>query len=192
MSYEIDFQDALVFSNGVGLETPRWNSQPQLFLNNDKIQNTLHNVMIGILGNPPRLDNLSAKCVPVHAAVIRKVATIVGTEPVLTFGCVISESGDKWFSVTEDEIRRWLANGVENPFSLKLHAWLTLPSMEIIDFTLIPTNAKVQYMKNPASKQIEFGVIAKHADALIGMTYKPIAVGNDLTDKLHFPSVIIV
>ncbi|MBN6739131.1 hypothetical protein JKG47_00950 [Acidithiobacillus sp. MC6.1] len=192
MSYETDFQAALVFSNGIGLKTPRWNIQPRLFLDGDKVRNKLHDVMIDIIGNPPRIGNLSAQCVPVHTAAIKKVAAIVGTEPVLTFGCVTSETGDKLFSLTEDEIQRWLKNGVENPFSLELHAWLTLSSMEIIDFTILPTITDVQRMKNPAIKQIGFGVVAKHADALIGMTYKPIAIGNDLTDKLHFSLLIIV
>lgn len=191
MPYETDFQDAIVFSSEAGFCAPIWDSDPRLFLERVEIQNALHDVMLRLLGNPRRIENLSAKCVPVHVAVLEIVAAIVGTTPVLTFGCVTSEAGDKWFSVTKDEIRHWLSNGVENPHSLKLHAWLTLPSMEIIDFTLLPTHAHVQHMKAGTTGPVEFGVIAKHPDALTGMTYKPIVVGNDLAGKLRFPSIII-
>ncbi|MBU2840267.1 hypothetical protein HF670_11990 [Acidithiobacillus thiooxidans] len=193
MSYESDFQNAIRFSKEIGFEIPSIETTNKKYLDNPKIQASLHNVMIDILGTPPEIDNLSSKCVGIHAALINKVANIIGSEPILTFGCVTSDNGDKWFSVSENEISRWLSTGVESPHSLKLHAWLTLPSMEIVDFTFLPTYAHVQYMKDAdrSSDNLEFGVIAKHPDNLTGMVFKPVAIGNDMPEKLHFPSITI-
>lgn len=191
MSYETDFHKILTFSSDIGLNIQNWGTPSDLLLADDNKQNKLHNLMVAILGNPPDLDCLAAKCIPIHAALIMEVGTIVGTMPALTIGSVISDSGDKWFSVTEEEVRRWRTNGVKTPHSVKLHAWLTLPTMEVIDFTLSPTYAKVQQQKNPYLKELEFGVIAKHADSVTGFSYKPVATGNDLPDKLHFPFVAI-
>lgn len=141
---------------------------------------------MNLLGDPPTLDGLIAQCLPVHATLIQAVADIAGALPVLTIGCVTDTDGDQWFSVTEEEIRRWRATGAENPHALELHAWLTLPTMEIVDFTFVPTYAKVRRIKLD-----DIGCIAKHADALTGMTYRPVAMGNDIPDKLGFPYVLI-
>lgn len=192
MTYETDFHTALTFSRNIGLRTTNLDTTSDLLLADDNKLNKLHNLMIESLGNPPDLDRLAAKCVPIHAALIMEVGIIVGTMPVLTIGSVISDSGDKWFSVTEEEVRRWKTDGVDKPHSMKMHAWLTLPTMEIIDFTLSPTYAKTQQQKNPHLKILEFGVIAKHADSVTGFSYKPIAIGNDLPEKLHFPFVAIM
>lgn len=191
MGYALDFQAAKIFSTDIGLYVPDWLESTDLIFENQTKHAELHRIMMSLLGDPPVLARLATQCLPVHAALIQTVANIVGVMPALTIGCVTSADGDRWFSVTEPEIRRWCATGIENPLSLKLHAWLTLPTMEIVDFTFLPTFAITQAQPGSSAKVVEFGVIAKHADALTGMTYTPVAVGNDIPRKLKFPHMLI-
>ena len=71
-----------------------------------------------------------------------------------------------------------LKTGVEG--EVNLHAWLTLPSMEVLDFSLPTSYAKVNNRPEDIGS-----AIAEHANKLSanGMTYKPLIVGEDFLVK---------
>jgi hypothetical protein len=76
-------------------------------------------------------------------------------------------------------LRNLLKSGIEN-YSLSLHAWLTLPSMEIIDFSLPTSYAVVNGYRAERG-----GVIANHADKLSGgMQYHPMLIGEEFLIKI--------
>lgn len=57
---------------------------------------------------------------------------------------------------------------------VNIHAWLTLPSMEIIDVTLATTMAIAQGKPEQGG-----GVVTGHADVFKGFDYRPLLVGAD-------------
>jgi hypothetical protein len=57
---------------------------------------------------------------------------------------------------------------------MNVHAWLTLPSMEIIDATLATTMAIAQGRPEQGG-----GVVMGHADGFTGFAYRPMLVGAD-------------
>ena len=131
----------------------------------------------------------------VHWSHINEIKQIVGSDVCLTIGSVISDDGDDWFAVSEDDVSDWIANGIDFTIPQKLHelhAWLTLPSMEIIDITFLPTFAHAQHLKDPAKRNLEFGPIAKYADDVTGFSYVPIALGNDMATKLKIPTLNLI
>lgn len=80
--------------------------------------------------------------------------------------------------MSEEELRDVLQNGLKK-FSLNMHSWLTLPSMEILDFTILTTIAHVKQLG-----QGYFGVISRHPNDLIGMSYHPMLLGDDFLRRI--------
>ncbi|HEA15753.1 MAG TPA: hypothetical protein ENH88_04745 [Pseudoalteromonas prydzensis] len=82
------------------------------------------------------------------------------------------------FKQTEESLVEMLKTGVEGEVSL--HAWLTLPSMEVLDFSLPTSYAKVNNIPEGIGS-----AIAEQANKLSsnGMTYKPLIVGEDFLFK---------
>jgi len=82
------------------------------------------------------------------------------------------------FKQSEESLSQMLKTGVNGEVSL--HAWLTLPSMEILDFSLPTSYAKINNIPEGGGS-----AIANHADKLSanGMTYKPLIVGEDFLLK---------
>lgn len=62
--------------------------------------------------------------------------------------------------------------------AVSIHAWLTFPSMEVLDMSL-PTSFAV--LKNkPESRG---AVLAKYADSITGFSYRPMLIGEDFLFK---------
>lgn len=82
------------------------------------------------------------------------------------------------FKQTEESLAEMLKTGVEG--EVNLHAWLTLPSMEVLDFSLPTSYAKINNRPEGIGS-----AIAEHADKLSAnsMTYKPLIVGEDFLVK---------
>ncbi|MFN1150169.1 hypothetical protein [Serratia liquefaciens] len=77
----------------------------------------------------------------------------------------------------DDFIAERLANGHQDD-TINIHAWLTLPSMEIVDLTLSTTLSILQ-----GRKEGEGGVIVKKADEITDFSYKPMLVGETFLSK---------
>lgn len=64
------------------------------------------------------------------------VAQILNCDVLLTLGYLVIDN-QKWFYTDESEILQW--NSLPVNLRRSIHAWLTLPSLEIIDITLAAT-----------------------------------------------------
>jgi len=70
--------------------------------------------------------------------------------------------------------------------SVNIHAWLTLPSMEVIDVALPTTISVLQNIPEVYGR-----AIAQPADKLKGMAYKPMLVGSDFLFKAGLFKIFI-
>lgn len=92
----------------------------------------------------------------------------------------IEVNNEPYFQSTENELLKMIQDKKPNynDGGLKIHVWLTLPSMEIIDFTL-PTTLNNKFPKIPKG-----GVIMRHADENNYIKHKPLLVGDDFFKKI--------
>lgn len=95
-----------------------------------------------------------------------------------TLGWIDDGSLKGMFKFDDQTIAEKLATGHHDE-TLNIHAWLTLPTMEIIDLTLTTTVCLLQGLKEGAG-----GVIVKKADEVTGLTYKPMLVGETYLHKI--------
>lgn len=92
----------------------------------------------------------------------------------------IELNGTPYFQESEESLLDMINEGRPNyrEDGMKIHVWLTLPSMEIIDFTL-PSTLSTKF------PEIKKGSVSmKHADQFGILKYKPLLVGNDFFKKI--------
>ncbi|WP_404419321.1 hypothetical protein [Marinospirillum sp.] len=123
------------------------------------------------------IEELVAQCLSIHYRLSEVMAELFDTPCYFTIGYV--DTVDRlMFHQSEQDLRELLQSGI-NGSSLNIHAWLTLPTMEIMDFSLPTSYAIVNEMKEGIG-----GLIATHADSLTsGMKYHPMLVGEDFLRK---------
>ena len=72
-----------------------------------------------------------------------------------------------------------IKSGISKP-QLNIHAWLTLPTCEILDFTLPTTYAVINKTKEGYGE-----VLAGHADHLLeNVRYRPMLLGEDYLRRI--------
>ena len=74
---------------------------------------------------------------------------------------------------TDENIKSWLVQPPGRTFSS--HVWLTLPSLEIIDFTLLSTLAVIKKAPDKLGEMI----LAHPVDLIHGLAYHPMIVSED-------------
>lgn len=131
----------------------------------------------GVLGP----TDLVQQCFGLHFMLMELIQDVLSCPVYFTLGAVEIEKGKPFvFHLSEDDVKDLVRGGLKRP-DLNLHAWLTLPSMEILDLSL-PTslNALLGW------DNIEPGsVISGHADELSGdLRYHPLLVGEDFLRKI--------
>jgi hypothetical protein len=192
--YEHAYRDAEAFSVGLVLLNRRADivhgPASARYLNPDADQ-AFAALLLRTLGEPPDIMRLARQCLRVHSMLAPDVAALVEVTPMLTVGDVCLGADLKAYHVTQDDIVRWVERGPDDPYTADFHAWLTPPSMEIIDFTLLATISYIE--RHKTDNRIEFGVIAKHYTELRGLDYEPIAVGGPgLLERLGFSTAIVL
>lgn len=175
MDYLDEFKEALERNTRLGLESPSFSYDATRYLNNDFNKRFPHLILksFGIL----EPQDLTGTCIPIH----NQLQTVLNDELEIsshfTIGYVTLDGRDVYHQ-TEDSLKRLLSDGIDLS-SANLHAWLTLPSMEIIDMTFITSYA---VMKNKKEKL--GGVISKHYSELTGeMSYHPMIIGTEYLGK---------
>ncbi|RIY05224.1 hypothetical protein D0T11_20755 [Hymenobacter rubripertinctus] len=101
------------------------------------------------------------------------VSRWLGCEVFYTLGWVDDETENGLFYFDEVFIRDVIRTKYSKN-TMKIHAWLTLPSLEIIDITLFTTLAFAKKQPTMLGR-----VITRHPDYIQGMAYKPMLVGDD-------------
>ncbi len=145
------------------------------------------------LNNPAFIDRLAplvkidhpaelvAQCNVVSQVMCDAIKKLYGCDAYLTIGDV-SIHGEPFFHVDQQSISTAILGGKQSldPQNYKHHAWITLDSMEIIDFTMptsmgvLSTNLSLKERQNLMGR-----VLSGHADQLTGgMQYHPVLIGE--------------
>lgn len=174
--YGIRFSNAIDRAHRLNLAVPHVKLEDRRYLTNESmamIPKQIHD-RVGLL----TAKQVVLQCFYVHQLIKAPLEDLFDTELYYTIGYV--ETCDRLiYSHDEAGLRELLKNGISNP-SVNLHAWLTLPSMEIIDFSL-----SASYFHVNEGPQDSYGIIANHADELKGgMKYHPTLVGDDFLHKI--------
>lgn len=129
---------------------------------------------VGELG----VEAVVAQCLSLHWRLKAPLEKFFGVPILYTIGYVHTPPS-YMFKQMEDDLLRLLQTGMQGP-QLNIHAWLTLPSSEIIDLSLPTSFAVVNKMKEGLG-----GVIAAHADELNhGLRYHPMLLGEDFLRRI--------
>lgn len=124
-------------------------------------------------------EDLVAQCLSLHYRLMQPLEVFFGVKIYFTIGYVATAEDDRFYQ-SEDELRQLMINGL-NGSAAKLHAWLTLPSMEIIDMTLATSLA----VANDWPEKHYGRIVANFADDLTkGMRYHPMLLGLDYLHKI--------
>jgi len=116
-------------------------------------------------------EDVSAQCLLIHNGLVNRFAMIFGVPVLFTLGYVRTGDCTLYFQ-DEASLAAMLRNGID-PGEVDLHAWITLPSMELIDMTLCTTWGLVHNEPDAIGR-----TMFRHADELNGMSYHPLLVGN--------------
>ncbi|MEY8213884.1 MAG: hypothetical protein RPR97_05290, partial [Colwellia sp.] len=92
-------------------------------------------------------EDFVGQCLKSHVLFLPKVENILGEKVTFTIGYIESKE-QNYFKFSEGNAEDWMSRGMPKN-TANIHAWLTLPSSEIIDLTFLPTFAKINEMKVP-------------------------------------------
>ncbi|MBW4936168.1 hypothetical protein [Marinobacter sp. F4206] len=133
---------------------------------------------------PPAPSKLAHKCLAIHYELLEDVEKIIGVKPIFTIGHM-NIHGEEYWRITEDQLLE-MSRSPSFQSKRHLHAWLSLPSSEIIDFTF-PASYVVETKYSG-----EIGVaITKHHSELQGMSYHPVALGEEVLYRTGLAAVTI-
>lgn len=179
MSYHTDFLAAMDRTEALGLAVPPIKLTPGSLLTEDKVADLYDEVA----REPLRFYHLMHQCIRFHLSETPSVIKVLGVEPAFTLGYVSHrEVFFNQFSV--EDIRQYLADADPKESSpINVHAWLTLPTLEIIDMTFLTTNFRY-FLDQGLQPWMKF--ITGHPDALrttMNLAYHPMLVGVNLFEK---------
>ncbi|EUB84138.1 hypothetical protein [Pseudomonas sp. GM30] len=124
-------------------------------------------------------EDVVAQCMSIHYRLLPVIEDLLECPVFFTIGWVDDGSEKGMFRFDEDFIQDRLQKpSVALGGETNLHAWLTLPSMEVIDVSLVTTIAVVQKLEKGHG-----GVLAGPADDFKGFAYKPMLVGIDFLKR---------
>lgn len=173
--YADDFKEAFARSKRLGLDTPDFKPRKKRFLTPKNLKK-LPRIVEKAIGLPEPKD-IFAKCHVIHWQLINPLSSFFKTNLVYTIGHYSFDS-TVHFKNTEQEFENMINKGVCSS-KLKIHTWLTLPSMEILDYALPTTIAMKSNLK-----ELMGMVVSKHADELDeSFQYYPMLVGEDFLGK---------
>lgn len=170
MSYLHDFQLALDRNRRFGLPVPAFQFQDFRYLKTKRAAQIPAAIQqnLGFLSNA----DLVAQCFSIHYRLAEVISGVLNAPAFLTIG-YIGFGGEFRFRKSEEELEALLSSGLGDE-TLGAHAWLTLPSMEIMDFSL-PTSMAVLNGWSRGHGE----AITSHADELeYGLTYHPQIIGE--------------
>lgn len=174
-SYKDRFEDAYTRTRRFGLNPPHIKYSADTFLTKEFMADIPHLLFqeYGAI-NP---DKIFANCMGFHYMLKPLFEYQLSSDVYFTLGYVTVEE-DKFFYINDAMIAELLKEGIKS--TLSIHAWLTLPTMEILDFTLPTTYAQAKNIQEGMG-----GVISKKADDLSGnMIYHPMLIGDHFLRKI--------
>lgn len=200
--YSEAFLKACSFTEYLGCVCPKINVVNEFFLDSEEKQvrvlNNLQGKFNGQHGVPSVVD-FFAQCIRTSYLMQPILSEIIGSPCALTFGYV-TEGDGVFFRQEESFFHNSLRNGV--PDMVNIHAWLTLPSMEVLDLTLCTTRLIVLLKKRNLGSDAfhkelinspDFGgVIVGDGNNLKGTSvrFHPQVIGEDFMLKAGFLKLV--
>ncbi|MCH8497826.1 MAG: hypothetical protein LAT63_05085 [Marinobacter sp.] len=173
--YESKFLDALERTTRFGLSTPNVELSDARFLTEEALSR-LPIAICDIMGELNEED-VVAQCLSLHMRLKPVIEQILDCSAFYTIGWVSFENSEM-FKQTEESMSEMLKKGITGS-DVNIHAWLTLPSLEILDFSLPTTYAKANGIEEGIG-----GAITMHpSDLTGGMVYQPMLVGEEFLSK---------
>ncbi len=125
------------------------------------------------------VDQISAQCIKIHYEFKKELELLLDIPIYYTIGYIKIYDNEIFFQ-SEKSLKEMLDNGNLCTNNIKLHTWLTLPSMEILDFTFPTTYGKVT-----GNKELYGKTVIIHPNNLEhGMSYHPMIVGDEFLFKI--------
>ncbi|MBB6186654.1 hypothetical protein [Rhodanobacter sp. MP7CTX1] len=176
MPYTEDFRSAEERSRRLGLAVPAYAFESERRWLDATAHAQFPYIVRGGLGELDFSD-VVGQCLAIHYRLLPVIQEWLGCPVLYTNGWVDDGTENGMFRFDEmfieDRLRTYRTGGLVN-----IHAWLTLPSMEIIDVSLATSMAVLQGLPSGHG-----GVIAMHGDQTRGFSYKPMLVGLDFLHK---------
>ncbi len=188
MDYRTEFLHALDFSEARKFGMPDWcrarpplEIRPCLTLNNRKILKDLFDTLMRESG----AALFVAQCLNVSLIVSAKIGQMTDIAPAITLGWV-EDGNKKLFKFASEDLDQWIKDGIDNPLKLNLHAWLTLPGLEVVDFSL-PMSINHCDSSHPSNPVIDRWSETRYR-------YYPIAVcgDSDLSHRFGFQEIRVI
>lgn len=170
-SYTAELYDAEKRTSKFGLSGPRLNLKDVRYLGLAKQRELTRTVQqeFGVLTT----DQLYAQCLDFSLRLKPLAESVFNCEVYYTLG-YIELDGRGVFQASEDELYQLVRNGYDGE-KVNVHAWLTLDSGEILDFTFSTTYAIQCNYPNMEGK-----IMAIHPEDLNDrMAYKPMLIGEE-------------
>lgn len=134
----------------------------------------------------------AAQCLKWSHALRPLVEEAIGHPVVLTVGQLYYQ-GKAVFNPTREDFAKWHRHGFQiddfrNRLGFNLHAWYTLPTMEVLDLTLCSSIAAVQKEPDPGM----VGMIIGGWPDMMAPThrYVPMAVGDEYVEQMAGKSAV--
>ncbi|MFA0005122.1 hypothetical protein AB4422_17295 [Vibrio splendidus] len=175
MSYFQELNEAIERSKRLGIADKTFTPTTKRYYSDERFENLIGTLNHKYGGLKP--SHLIGKCLQVHFDILDDVKNIFGADALFTLGYIYSGK-QYYFQFDENDVATWLKGKIDKN-NVKIHAWITLPSLEVLDLTFPLTYAKVVGLKESPI------AITKHADEFTGgMKYHPIIVGEEALFKL--------
>jgi hypothetical protein len=168
-TYSNEFEEARQRTARLGLNCPKIHASEKRLITD---LNGLANVAARNIGQRTPQE-IVGQCFSIHADLIPALEQFFNSPVYFTIGW-IEDPPEKFHELAEERIESLLHTASQKP-TFNLHAWLTLPSMEIMDFVFPTTLAVVR------GKPDQFGsAICKHpSDFTGGLQFHPMLIGVD-------------
>lgn len=179
--YKYEWANAIARTERLGLSDGlRFIEMESRRILNDKNMRKIPKALTQIIKPEMGFRQLANECVSIHLMARDVIEKCISLPVFLTLGWVETTSTEEsnLYEFTEQDIQHKLIHGHHTP-TMEIHAWLTLPSYEIIDLTLSTTFAVNHNQLENAGK-----FIAKKADDVTGLIYRPMLVGDKYLEKI--------
>jgi len=167
--YKHEFKSAMERTLQFGLSLPVVEFEKSTVLTPDNWKKMNH-IVEEYFSNLNVMD-VATHCLPVHLDVM-SLFHEHNIPCVFTLGYVFHE-GKKRHFMTESELKTICERGVDGT-TVNIHAWLTLPSMEVIDLTYWTT---FSYATNNSERLGE--LVIQSDDEELEVVYHPLLIGED-------------
>jgi len=173
--YHEDFKRALSWTKKQGLAVPETYFEAGRLMSEARLQKLTFAVKR--VFKTLSLDEIQAQSLRLHQDLQSIVEEVFESSVFYTLGFVHWPPTD-YFKLTQDEISDLIIKGAQEPHPT-LHAWLTLPSLEILDFSINTTLAEALRRPEIAGK-----MLAAHPSLFKGgLRFHPLLVGDAFLKK---------